>query len=582
MPANEQPASASKIPNGTPQKIQTEATVDKEKADKKKADKEYVTIRRSEQKAPKDYSEVAAMIFWGIFLAFIFGYRFFASDNQALVFLDASATQPLQVNGVVMFEGAPVTKGTVSLVFNDPKKNQYLAGKILPIGEDGRFETSGPELVALSGSEERPKATAKPAKSSKPLRVAVTFSGQRPGEKNDKAPKAVTGKATLYLNCSPPLSKRIIWGSIIVIFGVGTFLVILFTGPLTQGKARLLFSTSYIVIFLSLALPIYGILLVSKSPDAVELMQQAAIGLVKGTASTIPTPQWLVNLGGTVSPATKELPRGTEVSPPEEGLKTPLPEESVVPVSPNPAQEQSPILEGNGRTDETRFKVTGGLVVPFYVVFLAMLGAGIYMTKKVPDIQKRHDIESLQGDERTSLWSVMVSTFRAPGAVFKPTEARQKNEQETKTAFSIRQELIDNYMGLISAPFLAIAVYYLLQVIAKNPAEPVLVVVSFATGFISDPIVTAITTLGKGLIGTMEEKAKEKEAKEKEAKEKAKEKADKEKADKEKAQGESRQGESRQGESRQGESRQGESRQGESRQGESRQGESRQGESSFR
>jgi hypothetical protein len=247
-------------------------------------------------------------------------------------------------------------------------------------------------------------------------------------------------------------------------------------------------------------------------------MQHAAIGLVKGTGSTILTPQWLVNLGGVVSPATKQ----TEVSPTKEGLKTPLPEESVVAVSPNPAQEQSPISEGNGGTDETLFKVTGGLAVPFYVVFLATLGAGIYMTKKVPDIQRRHDIEPLQGDEPTGVWNVVVSTFRAPGEVFRPTETRVKSVQEIKTTFEIRKELIDIYMGLISAPFLAVAVYYLLQVIAKDTAEPVLVVVSFATGFISDRIVTAITNFGVGALPpTADQAAKDQAAKDQAAKDQA-------------------------------------------------------------
>jgi hypothetical protein len=53
---------------------------------------------------------------------------------------------------------------------------------------------------------------------------------------------------------------------------------------------------------------------------------------------------------------------------------------------------------------------------------------------------------------------------------------------------------------LISAPFLAIAVYYLLQVAATNVAEPVIVVVSFATGFISHKIITAITAFASKTI----------------------------------------------------------------------------------
>jgi hypothetical protein len=67
--------------------------------------------------------------------------------------------------------------------------------------------------------------------------------------------------------------------------------------------------------------------------------------------------------------------------------------------------------------------------------------------------------------------------------------------------------LIDNYMHLLAAPFIAIAVYYLLQIIANDTAEPVLVLMAFATGLVSDSIVSGITeyaektlarVLGKG------------------------------------------------------------------------------------
>jgi hypothetical protein len=56
-------------------------------------------------------------------------------------------------------------------------------------------------------------------------------------------------------------------------------------------------------------------------------------------------------------------------------------------------------------------------------------------------------------------------------------------------------------MYLLAAPFLAIAVYYLLQVVATNTATPVLVLMAFSTGLISDSIVTRITTFANETIG---------------------------------------------------------------------------------
>jgi hypothetical protein len=55
-------------------------------------------------------------------------------------------------------------------------------------------------------------------------------------------------------------------------------------------------------------------------------------------------------------------------------------------------------------------------------------------------------------------------------------------------------------MYLLAAPFLAIAVYYLLQVVATTTATPVLVVMAFATGLISDTIVSGITRFAESAL----------------------------------------------------------------------------------
>lgn len=46
--------------------------------------------------------------------------------------------------------------------------------------------------------------------------------------------------------------------------------------------------------------------------------------------------------------------------------------------------------------------------------------------------------------------------------------------------------------GFLSAPFLAIAVYYLLQVAASTVNQPILVVIAFASGLMSNTVVGAI------------------------------------------------------------------------------------------
>src|SRR5262249_34135673 len=60
------------------------------------------------------------------------------------------------------------------------------------------------------------------------------------------------------------------------------------------------------------------------------------------------------------------------------------------------------------------------------------------------------------------------------------------------TAAEIRRKLIENFMYLLSAPFLAIAMYYLLLLLAEQVTEPVLVIMAFATGLVSKAVVGGI------------------------------------------------------------------------------------------
>ena len=465
------------------------------------------------------YGLIGAAIFWLILLGGL-GYWWLVPHNRAQVFLETSPKQPFHISGVVLFKGMPVSTGTVYVTFDDPKKNRYLGGTILQVSEGGTFTTSGHELgVPLDSNKE----------SQEPLRVAATFSGQQQGEKKDQAPITTTGKTTLYLNYPPPAGKLTTWGFGLITVVLAIFLITLFTGDLTRRKARILFSITYIMTFMSLAVPIGAIIMVSKSQYAIEMMEEAPVGLIKGTARGVQRPQWLVNLGGAVLPAVREAPTEREAAPPKGAVgdqppvgasalvspspaqqQLPVTQEKPVLVSPSPARQQPPPTQENVRADELRptpgfAMVQGGLAVPFYVIILAMLGAGINMTKKVPDIQKRHDIHRLPPDTQ----SMVAVALKAPVAPFVASETHVKTPEEIITVSAIRKELIDNYMGLISAPFLAIAVYYLLQIIATNIAEPVLVLVAFATGFISDSIVTVITTFASEMISKRREKKNE-------------------------------------------------------------------------
>ena len=84
-----------------------------------------------------------------------------------------------------------------------------------------------------------------------------------------------------------------------------------------------------------------------------------------------------------------------------------------------------------------------------------------------------------------------MATLQAPIALFSIGEG-PSTAAEIARVSGIRKELINNYMSLLSAPFLAIAVYYLLQVIGTSIADPVLVLVALGAGLVSETIIVRI------------------------------------------------------------------------------------------
>ena len=113
-----------------------------------------------------------------------------------------------------------------------------------------------------------------------------------------------------------------------------------------------------------------------------------------------------------------------------------------------------------------------------------MIGASINMTRKVPQIQKTSAAVELPG---VVGWQTLVS---APLTMFRQTG--YPSSAIATEAGKLRADTIKNFMYLISAPFLAIAVYYLLQLVAESVSTPVLVVMAFFTGLNSDRIVEVI------------------------------------------------------------------------------------------
>lgn len=414
-----------------------------------------------------------------VVVAAVVGYVWFFS-GRADVVLNVSGTDPLVVEGRVTSGGAPAPSGIAHVLVEDPRGERLLASATGDVDAKGAFkvEFKSTQLTGLRTDG---------------LRVTSQYKGRAGNDEID-------GSAIVYVNMTPPW--RIGWGAAVVI-AVLLILATLFTGPLSPRKARVLFALTYLVTFSACVIPILLTVLVSQSPYMLEMMQNAPIGILKARAKGLEQPQWLVNIGGFVTPAqTATVPANP---PPVKPTPAPAPPAATPPKAPDnttasatasepadtttadaaakPVTSDAPAKpDANAPATPATLQVLGGLAIPLYVLVLAMFGAGINMTRKVPEIQNDYD---------SNAPATLMGALTAPAAfigLFTGGSARLGTADQS----GIRQKLIETYMYFLSAPFLAVAVYYLLQVIATSVAEPVLVVIAFATGLMSNTAVGAI------------------------------------------------------------------------------------------
>jgi hypothetical protein len=194
--------------------------------------------------------------------------------------------------------------------------------------------------------------------------------------------------------------------------------------------------------------------------------------------------------------------------------------------------------------------VDGGLVIPLYVIILSVIGGAINMTRRVPTIQGQAPEEypsfvrrirkyfqiaqdpsgitttttsrSVEMTEQVKLPAQTDSSAVVPqtagvaniepavetesphepaaawsnedGMKSSPVLAGDQSGTHTK---AWRVNLLSLYMYLLSAPFLAIVTYYLLWWLDLTKV-PILVLVSFSIGLMSDQIVTKILSVVQG------------------------------------------------------------------------------------
>lgn len=101
-------------------------------------------------------------------------------------------------------------------------------------------------------------------------------------------------------------------------------------------------------------------------------------------------------------------------------------------------------------------QINGGLVVPLYVVVLALFGGAISMTRRVPEYQRR-----------------------------------AMDSQDVLTNAEARESLVFQIMQVFTAPLIAVTTYYI--ILPDTPLKSV--VVGFGSGFASEPILLMIRAL---------------------------------------------------------------------------------------
>ena len=107
-------------------------------------------------------------------------------------------------------------------------------------------------------------------------------------------------------------------------------------------------------------------------------------------------------------------------------------------------------------TDKALGQINGGLVVPLYVVVLALFGGAISMTRRVPEYQRR-----------------------------------AMDSQDVLTNAEARESLVFQIMQVFTAPLIAVTTYYI--ILPDTPLKSV--VVGFGSGFASEPILLMIRAL---------------------------------------------------------------------------------------
>lgn len=242
-----------------------------------------------------------------------------------------------------------------------------------------------------------------------------------------------------------------IWGKVgvgpstLAIVAVAIIFITLFTG--TIGERRFLWITrfSYVFTIAALLASVLPFVLLEER-DLKGGALGIAVGCVQGNSEDRELPReilcngkdhrfWLVNIGGV----------------------------------PAPAEQRA---NGGGETASGR--ITGGLVIPLYVLVLALMGAAVSMTRRVPEYQMRVTVAN--GHTRNK-------------------ELNGRSKREPISFARARELMVFQIMQVVSAPMIALTAYYLILPDTRTTS----VIIAFVSGFASETILRLLRIAADGL-----------------------------------------------------------------------------------
>jgi hypothetical protein len=268
-----------------------------------------------------------------------------------------------------------------------------------------------------------------------------------------------------------------------------------FTGRLNEAKASYMIVYCYLFTWFFLLAPPLVFIGFPEALDSARKVRDSPVGIVLGCAErpvgqqmdaerrSVPrdaawlpkeiacgnnTPQWLLNIGGTVMPRGEmEGHRAAHLKDTvfHNGSQKQRDRENrgdVQTIAQSPVPYDVQMWEGllampPGETLKPTDRVLGGVVVPLYFVIIALMGGLVSMMRRVPEYQRRI----------------------APGCA------------EQITCEQAREFLVFQIMQVLSAPLIAITAYYAFEPTSRATS----IALAFITGFSSELILLHVRAI---------------------------------------------------------------------------------------